>query len=75
MGHKMPALKAKDIAKVLRKAGFYYVRQKGSHQVWTNGLDKWTTLPIHPGEDIGRGLLKEIMNDLDISRDKFLKLL
>lgn len=75
MSKKLPSLKAKDIIKVLRKKGFYFVRQKGSHQVWTDGKDLWTTVPMHLGEDIGRGLLKQIMNDLEIKRDEFLELL
>jgi len=75
MGSKLPALKAKDVIKVLRKKGFSFVRQKGSHQIWTNGVDKWTTVPMHPGEDIGRGILTAILKDLDIKRDDFIKLL
>jgi len=27
----------------------------------------------HPGEDIGRGLLRKILNDIEISREDFVK--
>jgi predicted RNA binding protein YcfA (HicA-like mRNA interferase family) len=32
-------------------------------------------VPVHPGEDIGRGLLFKIMKDAKITREEFLKLL
>lgn len=75
MSKRLPVLTAKEITKALKKKGFYFVRQKGSHQVWTNGIDKWTTVPMHPGENIGRGLLSGILRDLKITRDEFLKLI
>jgi len=75
MGRRVPTIKARDLRKVLKKKGFYFVRQKGSHQVWTDGYDLWTTVPNHPGKDLGRGLTKQILNDLKLTKDEFLELL
>lgn len=75
MGKHFPTVTAKQVAKVLRKKGFYFVRQRGSHQIWTNGTDKWTTLPVHPGEDVGRGLLQSILKDLKVTNEEFTKFL
>ncbi|MBM2820825.1 MAG: hypothetical protein HW405_585, partial [Candidatus Berkelbacteria bacterium] len=32
-------------------------------------------IPVHQGENIGQGLLRKILNDLEISPKEFLKLL
>ena len=32
-----------------------------------------TVVPMHAGRDIGRGLLKRILNEIDMSREDFLK--
>jgi predicted RNA binding protein YcfA (HicA-like mRNA interferase family) len=32
-------------------------------------------VPIHKGADIDRGLLRKIINDADLTREEFLKLL
>jgi len=34
-----------------------------------------TVVPIHAGEDIGRGLLLKIIKDTKMSKEQFLKLL
>jgi predicted RNA binding protein YcfA (HicA-like mRNA interferase family) len=75
MSPLLPSLTAKDLIKVVRKCGFYFIRQKGSHQIWKHPDGRWTTIPVHPGENIGRGLLRKILNDLEISPREFLRLL
>lgn len=75
MSRRIPSITAKDLIKVVRKCGFYFVRQKGSHQIWKNPDGRWTTIPLHPGENIGRGLLRKIINDLEINTEEFIKLL
>jgi len=34
-----------------------------------------TVVPVHKGEEIGRGLLKKIIKDVKLTREEFLKLL
>jgi len=34
-----------------------------------------TVVPVHPGEDLGRGMLSKIIRDSRITREQFLKLL
>lgn len=72
----MPELKpisAKRLLKVLSRMGFQTVRQKGSHAILTHPDGRRTTVPIHPNQDIGRGLLRQIINDICISREEFIK--
>lgn len=70
----LPALKAGDVIRVLRKLGFEEDRQKGSHLVLVNHLTKKrATIPIHGGRDIKKVLLKKIIEeDLGISIEEFL---
>jgi predicted RNA binding protein YcfA (HicA-like mRNA interferase family) len=34
-----------------------------------------TLIPVHSGEELGRGILLEIMNDVVLSRKEFIELL
>jgi predicted RNA binding protein YcfA (HicA-like mRNA interferase family) len=43
------------------------IRVKGSHHYLQHGDGRATVIPVHSGEDIGRGLLAKILRDADIS--------
>ena len=70
-----PTLKSLDISKGLRRAGFELVRQKGSHARFEHEDGRATTLPIHADEDIGKGLFKKILRDIEMDIDEFRKLI
>ncbi len=53
MSQRSPTLKAREVARVLKKFGFYEVRQKGSHVCFKHPDGRFTLLPKHGGEDIG----------------------
>ncbi len=59
----------------LAKIGFQSVRQKGSHLIMKHPDGRSTVVPVHPGEELGRGILMEIMNDVGMSKKEFLELL
>jgi predicted RNA binding protein YcfA (HicA-like mRNA interferase family) len=70
---KLPLLTAKEIAKVLKKLGFEFIRQEGSHMFFEHADGRTTVIPNHAGEEIDRGLLNKIVkHDLQLSREKFL---
>ena len=72
---KLPLLTAKKLITKIEAIGFVFVRQKGSHAFYRHADGRTTLIPIHPGEMIDRGLvLKIIKQDLEISRDEFLKI-
>lgn len=74
MSERLPALKAKDLIRVLQKDGFVLVHQKGSHATYKNpATNKRVTVPIHPGRDLKRGLLRGILNDLNLTPEEFLQ--
>ena len=71
---KLPLMNANELSKVLKKLGFEFKRQDGSHMFFEHADGRTTVIPNHPGEDIDRGLLNKIVkHDLQISREEFLK--
>ena len=73
MNGKLPLLTAKELIKILNKFGFQAIRQKGSHVYLKHGDGRCTVVPLHAGKEIGKGLLKRIPNETEISREDFLR--
>lgn len=73
MSGKLPLLTAKELIKILNKFGFQVIRQRGSHIYLKHQDGRCTVVPLHAGKEIGRGLLKRILNETEISREEFLK--
>jgi predicted RNA binding protein YcfA (HicA-like mRNA interferase family) len=71
----MKALSAKKTIRALEKIGFRKIRQKGSHVILYHPDGRMTVVPIHKGEDIGPGLLLEIIKDTRLSKEEFFALL
>ena len=75
MSPRLPALKARDIMRVLHLLGFEQIRQKGSHVFFQHPDGRTTLVPRHDGEDIGRGLLRQILREIEITPEEFLEYL
>lgn len=75
MSPHLPALRAKDLARVLTSLGFNPIRQRGSHQFWQHKDGRATVLPRHSGTNLGTGLLRKILRDIELSPDKLQRLL
>ncbi|PIV67651.1 MAG: hypothetical protein COS08_09165 [Euryarchaeota archaeon CG01_land_8_20_14_3_00_38_12] len=73
MSRLRPA-KPEHIIRVLKKLGFVKIRQSGSHAVFRHSDGRWTTVSIHKGKDVGKGLLRKILKDANISVDDFERL-
>ncbi len=73
MSPRLPALKARDVIRVLHRLGFYEARQRGSHVIFTHPNGRNTVVPVHSGEDIGRGLLHAILREGNIAMEDFLR--
>jgi predicted RNA binding protein YcfA (HicA-like mRNA interferase family) len=69
---KLPLLSWREVVKVLVKAGFKIVRQKGSHLILAKNE---FVVPIPRHEEIKRGLLIEIMAEAGLTKEEFLRLL
>ena len=73
---KLPQVKARDLVKVVLKLGFKFRDQSGPHAVYTHIDGRKTTIPIHPSETIGVGLVTKIIKkDLQITKQEFVELL
>ena len=73
---KLPTLKGEELVRILERMGFERVRQKGSHIRLRHPDGRLTTVPVHKGQDIPKGLLRRIIReDLGISLDEFLNFL
>ena len=66
---------ARKVIKVLTRIGFEIARQRGSHVILKHPDGRVTVVPIHAGEDVGRGLLLKIIKDAKTSKEQSLKLL
>jgi len=72
---KLPRnISGRELLKILGKAGFLADRTEGGHAFLKHPDGRTTTVPIHDPE-IGPGLMSDIMDQLKMSRDEFLKLL
>lgn len=73
---KLPILSGKDLIKVFERLGYEVVRQKGSHVRLCHKSDKSKkilTVPLH--QTVGKGLLRKILRDAEISTEKLGELL
>jgi len=61
--NRLPSVDFKTLDKVLLNLGFEQVRQKGSHIFYRHPDGRTTTVPNHPGRDIARPLLREILRE------------
>ncbi len=73
---KVPIVKPAQLIKALKRAGFTVVRQKGSH-VHLRHPDRpdVVTVPNHPGVEVKRGTLKNILDRADLTVTEFVELL
>lgn len=71
-----PVITARSLLRILRKLGFVQVRSRGSHRRFVHPDGQKTTVPVHKGRDIPRGLLRQIITiDLETRMDEFIELL
>ena len=70
---KLPVLKAREVIRILERAGFYEVRQRGSHLQLKRG-NLLVTVPVHSG-DLNPGTLRSIIRQAGMTVEEFLMLL
>jgi predicted RNA binding protein YcfA (HicA-like mRNA interferase family) len=70
---RLAILSGRAIIKALAKVGYVEDRQRGSHiRLVCPGK---TSITVPNYKVVGRGLLKKILRDADLSADEFMKLL
>lgn len=75
MSARLPAVRPRQLIRVLERQGWRLARSKGSHHHFTHpDSPNVVTVPVH-ARDVKRGTLGAILTDAGISRDEFLKAL
>ncbi len=69
MSPRLPSLTGREVIAILERQGFVQVRQSGSHVIMKHADGRRTTVPLHAGRDLGRGLLRQIMRDANLTVD------
>ncbi|MDP1722518.1 MAG: type II toxin-antitoxin system HicA family toxin [Candidatus Gottesmanbacteria bacterium] len=72
---QLPTLTARKLIKILKRVGFINIRQEGSHFFFKHADGRTTVVPFHSGRDIGRGLLRSILTDINLMPKDLQKLL
>jgi len=70
--NRLTPLKPAEVIRTLKHLGFECIRQKGSHMYFRHPDGRSTVVPFHKGEDLGKGLLKEILKDIELSWEEFI---
>ena len=70
---RLPPLKAREVIKGLQALGFERIRQKGSHAIFHHEDCRRALIPIHPAKTISPYLLSDILKQLEIEEDEFLR--
>ena len=68
-------LKPRQVIAALQRLGFVEVRQRGSHKQFRHPDGRVTTVPDHKGRDISPGLLRQILDDIRVSAEDFLRII
>lgn len=67
MSSDLPTFNTREVIRALEKNGFTRVRQSGSHAIYRHPDGRRTTVPIHGKRDLGRGLVRQILNDTGLT--------
>ncbi len=73
MNNRLPSLRGDEVIRALKRAGFVVVRIRGSHHIVEHTTDtrRRTTVPVHQGRDVKRGLLRKILDDVQLTEEEF----
>ena len=71
---KLITISGKKFCKILEKLGFEKIYGKGSHVRFKHPDGRRTVVPVHGNEDLGKGLLRTIINQIGLSKEDYEKL-
>jgi predicted RNA binding protein YcfA (HicA-like mRNA interferase family) len=67
-------ISGRKMCKILERLGFEKVHQVGSHARYIHPDGRKTVVPIHGNEELSIGLVKDILNQIKLSRQEYEKL-
>jgi predicted RNA binding protein YcfA (HicA-like mRNA interferase family) len=68
---KLVPVSGKEFCKIVERAGFVLVRQKGSHRTYRHPDGRVTRIPVHDNELLGKGLILAILEQTNLSRNEY----
>jgi len=71
---KLVPVSGRELCRIVEKLGFQKVHQVGSHVRYVHPDGRKTTIPVHGNEDLGKGLILEILKQIKLTREEFEKL-
>ncbi len=71
---KLTPISGRELCKIVERIGFVRVHQSGSHVRYVHEDGRKTTIPVHGNEELGKGLLLEILKQIKIDREEFQRL-
>ena len=67
-------IKPRELIRALERMGFHLLRKsKGSHWQYEHPDGRRTTVPVHKGCDVGPGLLRKILRDIEVDWENLQK--
>jgi predicted RNA binding protein YcfA (HicA-like mRNA interferase family) len=66
---RLPTLTGHEVIAVFQRHGCAIVRQSGSHVILRHTDGRRTTVLVHAARDLGRGLLRQVMRDANLTAD------
>jgi len=68
---KLITISGKEFCKILERLGFKKIYGKGSHIRFKHPDGRKTVIPVHGNEDLGKGLLRTILNQIDLTKEEY----
>jgi predicted RNA binding protein YcfA (HicA-like mRNA interferase family) len=63
----VPSVRGDKVVRALERAGFKVARVAGSHHIMRHPDGRGTTVPVHPGRDVAKGTLRNILSDIGMT--------
>jgi predicted RNA binding protein YcfA (HicA-like mRNA interferase family) len=68
---RLITISGKKMCKLVEKVGFQKVHQVGSHVRYAHQDGRKTTIPVHGNEELGKGLVLEILKQVELPREEY----
>jgi predicted RNA binding protein YcfA (HicA-like mRNA interferase family) len=75
MPSAVPAIPGIKVVRALERAGFEVTRVSGSHHVMRHPDGRTVPVPVHPGRDMPKGTLRNVLAIVGMEIDELRKLL
>ncbi len=73
---RLPALKAREVIRVLERLGFRLHHSTGAHRIYKNpATGRRAVIPFHGSRELNVNVLRSILRQADLAEDEFVKLL